>query len=212
MTFSGGIAKRPMHQCMADVWNWALDQSAAHRDVSRETERTHPLNETWVRTMQSLFLDALVIGCGATLVMDIVALVLKRAFGLQPLDYGLVGRWILWRLRGEGVPRPISHVPPFRYERPIGWLLHYLIGLVFALAFLMVIGAGWAAAPSLLPALVFGALTVAAPFFILQPAFGAGVAARRTPRPGLARAKSLMAHLSFGAGIWLAAALWALLR
>ena len=165
-----------------------------------------------VRTMQSLFVDALVIGCGATLVMDIVALVLKRAFGLQPLDYGLVGRWIHWRLRGEGAPRPISQVPPFRYERPIGWLLHYLIGVVFAAVFLILMGAGWVAAPSLVPALVFGALTVAAPFFVLQPAFGAGFAARRTPRPGLARAKSLTAHLSFGAGIWLTAALWALLR
>lgn len=162
--------------------------------------------------MRSLFVDALVIGCGATLVMDILAIVLKRAFGLQPLDYGLVGRWIHWRLRGEGVPRPISQVPPFRYERPIGWLLHYLIGVVFALVFLISMGADWASAPSLLPALVFGALTVAAPFFVLQPAFGAGFAASRTPRPGLARAKSLTAHLSFGAGIWLTAALWALLR
>ncbi len=134
--------------------------------------------------MQSLFVDALVIGCGATLVMDFVALVLKRAFGLQPLDYGLVGRWIHWRLRGEGVPRPISQVPPFRYERPIGWLLHYLIGVVFALVFLMSMGTGWAAAPSLLPALAFGVLTVAAPFFVLQPAFGAGVAARRTAPAG----------------------------
>ncbi|MFN3225666.1 MAG: DUF2938 domain-containing protein [Hyphomicrobiales bacterium] len=162
--------------------------------------------------MQSLFVDALVIGCGATLVMDIVAFALKRAFGLQPLDYGLVGRWAHWRLRGEGAPRPIGQVPPWRHERTIGWLLHYLIGVVFALVFLRLMGAGWAAAPRLLPALIFGALTVAAPFFVLQPAFGAGLAARRTPKPGLARAKSLWAHLSFGAGIWLAAALWALLR
>ncbi|MCG7623518.1 DUF2938 domain-containing protein [Epibacterium sp. Ofav1-8] len=162
--------------------------------------------------MQSLFLDVLVIGCGATLVMDTVAFILKRAFGVQPLDYGLVGRWVHCQLRGKGAPRPISQVPPFRYERSFGWFLHYLIGVVFALVFLTLMGPGWAATPSLLPALIFGALTVAAPFFILQPAFGAGVAARRTPKPGLARAKSLMAHLSFGAGIWLAAVLWASLK
>lgn len=157
-------------------------------------------------------MDALVIGCGATLAMDIVALLLKRSFGLQPLDYGLVGRWSHSLLRGKVVHRLISEAPPVRHERLIGWVLHYLIGVAFALMFLMLMGAEWMASPSLFPALVFGALTVAAPFFIMQPAFGAGLAARRTPKPGLARAKSLTAHLSFGAGIWLAAALWASLN
>ncbi|WP_461433571.1 DUF2938 domain-containing protein [Hoeflea alexandrii] len=162
--------------------------------------------------MQSFFVDVLVIGCGATLVMDLVAFTLKRAFGLQPLDYGLVGRWVHWRLLDKGAPLPIFQVPPFRYERSLGWLLHYLIGVGLALVFVMLMGPGWVATPSLLPALVFGAFTVAAPFFVLQPAFGAGFAARLTPKPSLARAKSLTAHISFGVGIWLAAALWTSLQ
>lgn len=62
--------------------------------------------------------------------------------------------------------------------------------------------------PRLDIALAFGAVTVLAPFLVLQPAMGAGLAARRTPRPGIARLKSLLAHLSFGAGLWVAAILW----
>ena len=39
------------------------------------------------------------------------------------------------------------------------------------------------AAPTFLPALLVGIGTVAAPFFILQPGMGAGIAASRTPNP-----------------------------
>lgn len=160
--------------------------------------------------MDSLLVDAIVIGCGATLVMDLVAVLLNRIFGLRSLDYGLVGRWGYSLLEGKFFHHPIFATPPVRHEMLIGWALHYLIGIAFAFLFLAAMGTGWRVSPSLFPALVFGAFTVAAPFFILQPAFGAGVAASQAPKPGLARAKSLLAHLSFGFGIWVSAALWSL--
>ncbi|MDF3939614.1 DUF2938 family protein, partial [Achromobacter denitrificans] len=47
--------------------------------------------------------------------------------------------------------------------------------------------------------------SVAAPFLILQPGMGAGIAASRVPKPNTARARSLMAHASFGVGLYLAA-------
>ena len=62
----------------------------------------------------------------------------------------------------------------------------------------------WAARPTLPPALIVGIATVAAPFLILQPGMGAGIAASRTPKPGVARLRSLMAHASFGVGLYLA--------
>ncbi|MHA7166248.1 DUF2938 family protein, partial [Burkholderia pseudomallei] len=37
---------------------------------------------------------ALAIGVGATAVMDAWALVRMRCFGVPPLDYALVGRWL----------------------------------------------------------------------------------------------------------------------
>ncbi|MNW02868.1 hypothetical protein D3C71_1987200 [compost metagenome] len=51
-------------------------------------------------------------------------------------------------------------------------------------------------------------VSVAAPFFILQPGMGAGIAASKTPRPNTARLRSLMAHAIFGVGLYVAA--WAL--
>ncbi|MEZ5314574.1 MAG: DUF2938 family protein, partial [Thermoanaerobaculia bacterium] len=40
-------------------------------------------------------LSALIIGCGATLFMDLWNLFLRRAFGIPSLDLCLLGRWIL---------------------------------------------------------------------------------------------------------------------
>ena len=43
------------------------------------------------------------------------------------------------------------------------------------------------------------------PFLLMQPAFGLGVAAAKTPAPWQARLKSLSSHLVFGVGLYLSA-------
>ncbi|MGB3471490.1 MAG: DUF2938 domain-containing protein [Erythrobacter sp.] len=158
--------------------------------------------------MDSILLDAIVIGCGATLTMDIMGNFLDRVFGIRPLDYRLVGRWCHSLTKGRVFHRPIAGTQPVRYEELLGWVVHYATGVTFALVFILLVGERWVASPTPFPALAFGALTVAVPFFLIQPAFGAGIAARRMPKPWHARAKSLTAHATFGAGIWLSAAIW----
>ncbi len=59
--------------------------------------------------------------------------------------------------------------------------------------------------PTLGPALLVGVGTVAAPFLLMQPGMGAGIAASRTPRPNAARLQSLATHAVFGAGLYAAA-------
>ena len=56
--------------------------------------------------------------------------------------------------------------------------------------------------PTLIPALVVGIGTVVMPFFVMQPGMGAGIAARRTPRPQAARMQSLVTHALFGLGLY----------
>jgi hypothetical protein len=58
---------------------------------------------------------------------------------------------------------------------------------------------------SLRPALLVGIVTVAAPFLVMQPGMGAGIAASRTPKPAVARINSLLTHAIFGLGLYLAA-------
>ncbi len=152
-----------------------------------------------------IFFSAVLVGIIATAFMDVVALSQKLIFSQQSLNYAMVGRWLGHVAQGRLVHRPIMASDPVPAERLLGWSAHYLTGVVFALFFLAVVGRDWLEAPSLLPAIAFGILTVLAPFLILQPGMGAGLAARLTPEPRAARLKSVFAHLSFGIGLWVAA-------
>ncbi|HCA03098.1 MAG TPA: DUF2938 domain-containing protein [Halomonas campaniensis] len=151
--------------------------------------------------------DALLLGLGATAFMDIVALLQKRLLGIPSLNYAMVGRWLGHLPKGRFIHRPIGESAPIQAEMALGWLAHYLIGVAFAIIFLVLVGPNWLARPSLIPALGFGVITVMAPFLVLQPGMGAGVAASKTPQPTTARLRSLFAHASFGAGLWVAGVL-----
>ena len=148
---------------------------------------------------------AAAIGIGATALMDVWGLVRARLLRMAATDYGLVGRWIAYLPRGRFRHDPIGATPRVRGERAIGWTAHYLIGIAFAAVLLAAWGLDWARQPSLAPALIVGIGSVAAPFLLMQPGMGAGLAARRTPRPGLARLHSLLNHTVFGIGLYLAA-------
>jgi hypothetical protein len=147
-------------------------------------------------------MDSLLIGTGATLLMDAWMLLRKRVFGIPLADYGLVGRWIAWLPRGRFRHERIAATPAVRGERLIGWTAHYLIGIGFAAGLLVLWGTDWAREPTPGPALLFGVLSVAAPFLVIQPGMGLGVAASRAPRPAIARLNSLVTHVIFGAGLY----------
>jgi Protein of unknown function (DUF2938) len=148
--------------------------------------------------------SALLIGAGATAVMDLWAVARKRLLGIPPLDYGLVGRWLAYLARGRFRHDPIAASPPVPGERLIGWTAHYLIGIAFAAMLLAIWGLGWVRHPTIGPALIVGLGSVAAPFLLMQPGMGAGVAASRTPRPAAARLHSLVTHGIFGLGLYAA--------
>lgn len=151
------------------------------------------------------FLRTVLIGISATAFMDIIAFAQKHILSQQTLNYAMVGRWLGHMTQGRFIHRPISASEAVRLEGLLGWSAHYLIGVLFALVFLRLVDETWLMNPTLMPAAMFGVLTVVAPFAFLQPGMGAGLAARRTPNPNVARARSLYAHLSFGVGLWVAA-------
>jgi hypothetical protein len=146
--------------------------------------------------------DLLLIGIGATLFIDLWALFLGRAFGVRSLDYCLLGRWVLHMPSGRVRHENIAASRPMPHECKVGWTAHYSIGVAFTLMFGVMAPEGWFERPTLLPALVFGIATVIVPFFTLQPSFGLGVAASRTPAPNRARLKSLMTHAVFGVALF----------
>ena len=145
-------------------------------------------------------------GIGATLMVDIWTFIL-RLFKITSLDYRYVGRWIAHFPKGTFVHQNILETPPVHGKTFIGWAAHYLIGITFAVLLILIYGNDWLARPALFPALLVGIITVGAPLFIMQPAFGFGVASSKLPKPNIRRLKSLSTHIVYGMGLYLTALL-----
>lgn len=159
-------------------------------------------------TATEFLLRGILIGGGATLVIDAWAALLRR-FGVPSLSLALLGRWVGHLPRGQFMHVSIAKAPPVRRELLLGWLAHYAIGISFAALLLATFGLDWGRSPTLGPALLVGIGTVVSPLFILQPALGAGIASSKTPRPVFNTLKSLMTHTVFGLGLFVAALLTA---
>lgn len=144
---------------------------------------------------------AAAIGVGATIILDLWSLLLRR-FGVTTANWGMVGRWIGHMPRGVFVQTNLANAAPIPGEHAIGWTAHYAIGVAYAALFIAIVGPDWTLQPTLLPALLFGWITIAAPFFIMQPGMGAGIAASRTPKPNVTRLKALLSHTVFGLGMY----------
>lgn len=143
-------------------------------------------------------------GTGATLLLDVWTLLLKR-LGLPGLSMDLLGRWIGHLPRGRWFHSGIAQAAPIAGERWIGWCAHYAIGIGFAVLPFLVLGWDWLRSPSLGAALATGIATAMAPLFVLQPALGAGIASSKTRTPLRNCLKSLASHAIFGLGLYLSA-------
>lgn len=144
----------------------------------------------------------LLIGAGATAVMDLWGIVRKPLLGIPPPNYALVGRWIAHMAHGRFRHKSITASSRKRGESIIGWTVHYLTGVAFAALLIGIWGEPWINHPTVGPALAVGIGTIAAPFLLMQPGMGAGIAASRTPHPSSARLQSLVTHTVFGIGLY----------
>ena len=149
------------------------------------------------------FLSPIFIGIGATLIFDLWGLFLKYAFKIPPSNFCLVGRWIRYMLQGTFRHSNIGSAPQQSGECIVGWTAHYAIGVMFTLVFVARAGNSWLQHPTLISAVGFGIVSVGAPFLIMQPAFGLGIAASKTSKPMQARLRSLINHTVFGIGLYL---------
>jgi hypothetical protein len=148
--------------------------------------------------------EVIAVGAGATAVMDVWLLLLKR-LGIPTLNFALLGRWVGHVVRGRWFHDGMAKSAPVRNEMAVGWLAHYCIGIGFAVLHVAIFGVGWLASPALVPAVITGVATVVAPLFIMQPAMGSGIASMKTATPVRNCCKSLVNHGVFGVGIYLAA-------
>lgn len=156
-------------------------------------------------TIVEAILRIVLVGAGATAVMDAWLMLLKR-MGVQTLNFAFIGRWMGHLLRGTFAHPAIGKAQPIPGELALGWLTHYAAGIAFASLLVGLYGVAWMQNPSLPPALAVGWGTVAFPLFVMQPAMGLGIAASRTPAPLQNCMRSMANHTVFGLGLYLSAA------
>ena len=154
--------------------------------------------------ISTLLVQALCLGIGATVIMDIWLLILK-IFKIPTLNFAFLGRWVGWIFQGKFIHQSIAQSPQIKGEYLLGWITHYSVGLIFALSFLCIVGFDWLIHPQFYSALFLGLVTVLIPFFIMQPAMGSGFTSSKTPHPFLNCLKSLLNHSVFGCGLYLTA-------
>jgi hypothetical protein len=147
----------------------------------------------------------ILVGAAATAVMDLWQLILSR-FGQPATDWRLVGRWVGQMPKGRFAHASIAQAPRVRGEHALGWLTHYAVGIAYAVALIALVGPGWARQPTILPALLFGVVTVVVPLSVMQPAMGSGFAASKTAAPLKTCLRAVVNHAVFGAGLYVAAA------
>lgn len=150
---------------------------------------------------------SIVIGVGATAILDLWAVLLNRTLGIPLSNWAMVGRWFAHLPRGRFAHDPISASEPVPGELAIGWIMHYLVGVLFAAVLLTIWGVAWARMPTLWPALIVGIVTVGCGWFVLQPGMGFGLAASKRPNPNQIRLVGLVNHVVFGLGLYLTALL-----
>jgi len=157
--------------------------------------------------MDGFIVHAVVAGVFATVVLDLWQRVLHRVGGIPPTNWGIVGRWFAHMPRGRFVHAAIADAEPVANEAVIGWVMHYLIGVVYGLVYLGIVVLLPGGTPTLLNGFVFGLLSVVVPWFLMQPALGVGIMGSKAPNPAVPRYGALAAHILYGVALWGGAAM-----
>lgn len=160
--------------------------------------------------MAEILLKAALVGIGGTIVLDLYALMMARVLGVTGMNWAMVGRWLGNMPRGQFVQAAMSRAKPVKGELTIGWTAHYAIGAGYGLLLLALWGVVWLEQPTLLPPMILALVLLVAPYFIMMPGMGMGIAGSRTPKPNLTRFKSVVGHSIFGLGMYATGRLLAL--
>ena len=145
------------------------------------------------------FLSIITAGFFSCLALDMFGRLLLILFKIPEPSWGIVGRWFFYMVRRGVIFNPqISNAIPIANEVNIGWAIHYLIAVVWAVVFYILFISYPLLELSYRNGLLFGALTTIAPLFIFMPFTGHGVLARKTDMPYITSIILLARHSIFG--------------
>ena len=88
--------------------------------------------------------DLLIAGVLACLFMDTFQRLLFITLQIPPSNWGMVGRWTVYAItRGKVINPEIDNLPAISGETSLGWLVHYAVGIGYALVYFVLRDYGW---------------------------------------------------------------------
>lgn len=148
-------------------------------------------------------LAIVVVGVIATATLDIWQQIYRMAFGTPITNWAMIGRWAAYIPKGQFVQANIGQTPPVANEMTLGWIVHYVVGIGYAVVYLFLMWVVFQSPPDFVSAMVFGAVSVVMTWFVIGPMLGGGVMAAHAPNRPAAMAHDFTSHLSFGFGLFL---------
>ena len=145
----------------------------------------------------------LIAGIIATILFDIYQIALNYAYGINKTRWDLVGRYFIGLKNNKYFRDDLINDPLEKYELIYGYLIHYTIGIIYGL-FYILINLIFYDEPSILIALVYGFITILGGWCIMMPfAYNLGFFASKSDEKNQLIVQGLLAHFVFGIGLFI---------
>ena len=152
--------------------------------------------------------ELILIGIASCVVFDLWQRVFQRFTSIPPSNWTIVGRWFIGLIfNGRLIANQLSEQPEAKHETPVGWIVHYGVGIFYAYIFAVLVQFELIR-PTIIDGLLFGVASVVVPWMFFMPALGIGVLANRAPNPHLECALALMMHSIFGLSLGVGFSFW----
>ena len=146
-----------------------------------------------------MVVDIIFAGVLCCIAMDLWQRLLFIMYKIPPTNWAPTGRWLLM-LMNKGIIFNINleNEKPIKYELPIGWIFHYIVGIGYGFAYWICLTFFDFFNTSLLSGFLFGLISVVVPWFFFLPATGKGLMGNKTPNPKLTKILSTCSHIVVG--------------
>ena len=147
--------------------------------------------------------EGIVSGIIATLLFDLFQISLTFAYGIKKAKWDLAGRYFIGVSKGKYIQENISNEQVNKNELFVGYIVHYLIGVIYGLIY-VIINSLFLDEPSLILALIIGFLTVLGSWCLMMPfAYNLGFFGSKLEVQKEVLVQNLLFHFVFGVGLCL---------
>lgn len=148
-------------------------------------------------------IEGIITGLIATIIYDFYQLSQSYAYNINRTKWNLIGRYFVGFISKKVFIEDIENEIEINNELLIGYLIHYTVGLIFGI-FYVLINKLFFHEPSIILALTIGFITVLGSWCFLMPyAFNIGFFANQKEEWKQILVQNLISHFIFGISLYL---------